>query len=177
MRWILGCVIVAAACGGERDYGPERATAKQAAGRLVKELMPKLVKALGDGPPEHALDVCSKVAQSITADIRESEGVSVRRTSLRCRNPANKPDAEEEKWLQEAMARDTVPTKAESWVSGDELRYVQPIVIKKVCLQCHGTELSPAVRELLGKLYPGDTATGYAEGDLRGIVSVRVPIR
>jgi hypothetical protein len=37
-----------------------------------------------------------------------------------------------------------------------------------LCLQCHGKALAPPVAEKLAELYPGDKATGYEQGDLRG---------
>ncbi|MBZ0088891.1 MAG: DUF2309 domain-containing protein, partial [Thermoanaerobaculia bacterium] len=46
------------------------------------------------------------------------------------------------------------------------------------CGACHGQpgELAPGVAEVLARRYPGDTATGYTAGDLRGAISVRVPL-
>jgi len=45
-------------------------------------------------------------------------------------------------------------------------------------LQCHGArdKLAPGVADALKELYPQDQATGYAVGDLRGAVSVKIPI-
>ena len=37
-----------------------------------------------------------------------------------------------------------------------------------LCLQCHGTAIAPPVAEKLAELYPGDKATGFEQGDLRG---------
>lgn len=54
---------------------------------------------------------------------------------------------------------------------------MKPIFIAgPVCLQCHGApdKLAPGVAEALKDLYP--MATGYAVGDLRGAISVRIPI-
>ena len=43
------------------------------------------------------------------------------------------------------------------------------------CLACHGSEVSPEVREAIAARYPGDRATGFAVGDLRGALWVEVP--
>lgn len=50
----------------------------------------------------------------------------------------------------------------------------EAIVIPKgaPCLMCHGEHIEPAVHARIGGRYPGDEATGYKEGDLRGAFSV-----
>ena len=61
-------------------------------------------------------------------------------------------------------------------------RYVhdmKPIFIAGlVCLQCHGApdKFAPGVADALKEFYPYDQATGYAVGDLRDPVSVKIPI-
>lgn len=48
-----------------------------------------------------------------------------------------------------------------------------------LCLTCHGQpeEIAPEVREKLQTLYPSDQATGYRLNDLRGAVSVAMPLQ
>jgi len=56
---------------------------------------------------------------------------------------------------------------------------MRPIFIAApVCLQCHGepAKLAPGVAEALKELYPDDQATGYSLGDLRGAISIRIPL-
>ena len=55
---------------------------------------------------------------------------------------------------------------------------MRPIVLAPQCLGCHGkvAELAPGVAAVLAQRYPGDLATGYAAGDLRGAFSVRVAL-
>ncbi|MBI3082695.1 MAG: DUF3365 domain-containing protein, partial [Gemmatimonadetes bacterium] len=59
-----------------------------------------------------------------------------------------------------------------------ELQYLRPILVDRRCLACHGDPATfiPEVRAVLAQRYPEDRATGYAVGDLRGAVSVRVPL-
>ncbi len=61
---------------------------------------------------------------------------------------------------------------------GRELRYLRPLFIASVCLQCHGdpATFAPEVGQLLGEEYPEDQAVGYEVGDLRGAVSVQVAL-
>ena len=59
-----------------------------------------------------------------------------------------------------------------------QLQYLRPLLVQRACLACHGdpATFSPEVRAVLARRYPQDRATGYAVGDLRGAVSVRVPL-
>ena len=47
--------------------------------------------------------------------------------------------------------------------------YVEPIMMQPLCLTCHGQELQPDVAAKLAQLYPEDQATGFADGDFRGV--------
>ena len=71
--------------------------------------------------------------------------------------------------------------KYESWKPGQPLEseilvpigkehvgYMEPIIVKPLCLHCHGKSLSPAVKSELKESYPQDKATGFSVGDLRG---------
>lgn len=163
--------------------------ARSATRALVGDLMGELSAALSQGGPPQAVTVCSEVAQEIQARHGEG-GVEVGRTSLRTRNPANRPDAFEHRWLERLEALHAagelppevarvVPVPGDGDGAAQELRYLKPIVIgSDLCLRCHGPRdgLDPEVRRILDERYPDDEATGYAEGDLRGVVTVRVPL-
>ena len=55
------------------------------------------------------------------------------------------------------------------------LGYVEPIRIEALCLNCHGETLTEPVQARLAELYPEDRATGFADGDLRGLFWAVVP--
>ena len=60
-----------------------------------------------------------------------------------------------------------------------QLRALYPIVFPGgVCSRCHGEEgeIDAEVRAAIDERYPQDRATGFRPGDLRGAVSVRVPL-
>ncbi|MHC4493086.1 MAG: Tll0287-like domain-containing protein [Planctomycetota bacterium] len=172
---------LAAACGAgppsDQEIARARAQAEDAAARLMDTLFQELMSALKAGPPEEALGVCGEKAQELTRTIEKETGVSIRRTSLKTRNPLNAADAYERRWLEKAAA--SPPTDAHVEVvevddGGYELRYLRPVRIAKLCTPCHGEALTPAVRDAVRSRYPSDRATGYKPGDLRGAVSVRV---
>jgi hypothetical protein len=54
---------------------------------------------------------------------------------------------------------------------------IAPIPTLPLCLTCHGDpkSFSPELKEALGKHYPADQATGFKDGDLRGVFWARVP--
>jgi hypothetical protein len=186
IRIVLTGLLIAALPAGAADL-PEAAKARIVAGDVLKETRSVLEGALAGGAPAaSALRVCAAVAQDL-ARKHEQEGWRVRRISEKYRNPADEPDADEravlERWAKAHDAGALKPTDEYEEVITENgqrhYRYMKPIFIAgPVCLQCHGApdKLAPGVREALQSLYPGDRATGYAVGDLRGAISVRIPL-
>jgi hypothetical protein len=162
---------------------PEQAVerARAAADALVDELMQRLLAELEEGGPARGVRVCSEVAQEI-AERHSRDGLTVRRVSLRVRNPADEPDPWERAKLEELAALrgdGRMPEELyEIAGKGEEqaLRYLRPIVVVQPCLDCHGDpdRMDPAVVELIRERYPDDRATGYSDGDLRGAISATV---
>jgi len=79
-------------------------------------------------------------------------------TSRVLMNPKNKPDDWEEKVLEKAeITRKSFSTR--EFIDGEEyFRYMRPLVTQKSCLKCHAFQ-------------------GYKEGDIRGGVSVSIPMQ
>lgn len=157
--------------------------ARSAADALGSQLQGRLLAAIEDGGPMQAVDVCTVEAQQIARSL-SVDGAVVRRVSLRTRNPANDPDAHERGILEEWAAvwgEEEVP--GEVWEVVDQdgrptLRYMRAIPLAGPCTTCHGEpeQMAPDVLALIRRLYPEDRAVGYAPGDLRGAVSVSVPL-
>jgi hypothetical protein len=165
---------------------PEVERARAVAVQVLDETRAVLESALQGGQAATALRICASVAQSI-ARRHASEGWRVRRVSEKVRNPADIPDVDElavlRAWQEDKKAGRFAPTtEHKEIVTADGHRYVhymKPIFIAgPVCLRCHGTpdQLAPGVADVLKELYPEDQATGYAVGDLRGAISVKIPI-
>ena len=165
----------------ERDTALEKG--RQAADALVQSLLnAQLKSAMEAGGPENAIQVCQQVAQPMTASTANAfEGVSIRRTSLKVRNPANAPDAIDrellEAWQVGHDAGHKLPQE-DIVRDGGVARYYKPIGVKALCLNCHGDRsvLKPEVVALLKQHYPEDQAHGYREGDFRGVVRVDVTL-
>lgn len=123
------------------------------------------------------------VGSEIASDFTLLTGWKLKQTSLKVRNPSNAPDKWEEKVLRSFEA--TEGSKAVSFGEIVEIdgrktyRYMKPIYVNKTCLECHSKKekLKPAVRLFMTRKYPHDMAHGYKEGDIRGGISIAIPIK
>lgn len=172
----------AAAAADTAPPGEAVERARTAANALGRELQGRLLAALDSGGPGRAVAYCADSAQALTAR-HAREGVYLRRVSLRVRNPANRPDAVEERrlrYLDSLHRAGSLPgevVQSRRLSSGERVvEYARPILVQQRCLACHGdpAQLAPGVREILTTRYASDQATGYRAGDLRGMISVRV---
>jgi hypothetical protein len=167
------------------DAAEIRALGERVIAQLGATLLNEVSTAMAQNGPEKAIEVCHLKALPLS---RETLGgqpriTAIKRTSLRVRNSANTPDAAEQLALTRAVEHLaagsppavliqtlTVPDKPVEW------RVYRPVMMAPACVTCHGPRenLAPAVRTRLAALYPDDQATGYAEGDWRGLIRVSV---
>lgn len=191
---LLTALLLVSGCGGEKgeeaaatDAGvPAEALAKArlAADALTTELKKEWAAAMSEGGPVHAINVCAEVAPEV-ARTHSVDGVSVRRVAVKARNPNNRPaDPWEEAQIQilsGQLQSGEMPKEYYEVVEAEDgskaFRYLRPIEVGAVCLNCHGdvASIDPEVMEAIQEVYPEDEATGFAAGDLRGVVSVTVP--
>ncbi len=102
-----------------------------------------------------------------------STGLALKQTSEKYRNPVNQPDAFEKAVLVKFGSPGWEKGKGYAEVVNEKgrkvVRYLQPLYIATACLSCHG--------EPKGELdAAGRAKEGYREGELRGAVSVTVPV-
>lgn len=185
-KLVLGAAALAALAAAPAQPPAELAAARETAKQVMTGTKALLEAELQAKGAAGALGSCSRVALDL-ARAHEKEGWRVRRVSDRLRNPADAPDGWERRQLARFAAehrREPLAPDAEAWeVVGGKgrrvLRYAKPVVIPgEVCLRCHGdaARFEAAVRDSLARLYPRDRATGYRVGDLRGAVSVSIPL-
>jgi len=152
--------------------------------KVATTLPPKLIVALQDeikkSGPEGAIPVCKDMAPKMAGEISQQTGWKIKRVSLKARNDARAiPDAWEKAALEDfdkRAAAGEAPGKLEKGEKvGNEYRFVKALPVQTLCLSCHGPaeQLSPAIKAALGQHYPSDRATGYSEGQIRGVISVR----
>jgi hypothetical protein len=146
---------------------------------LQGALLSRLREEMARGGPPAAITVCRDEAQAITARIAKEQGVALGRTSDRLRSSANAPPA----WARETVATSAGKRAAEvqqlTFDLGDRVGVLRPIATADTCTSCHGapSSIEPQVRDVLATAYPGDKATGFAPGDLRGWMWAEVPRR
>lgn len=155
-------------------------TGMEASDALIKSLGGQLKAAMQASGPVGAIQVCQQVALPLTTATGESmEGVTMRRTSVRVRNPENRPDARDLRILEIFAAKagnaEGPPEPVIEWSEGTA-HFYRPLMMQEVCLNCHGDPASfPAdLQQTLAALYPEDEATGFAAGELRGVIRVDV---
>lgn len=157
------------------------AAARAAAKGLGETLKAQLVAAIKAGGPVAAVGVCRSIAPAIAEDQSQAHAVKVGRTALKVRNPANAPDAFERRVLEDfvrkinAGADPASLEHAETVTQNGEsvFRYMKAIpTAAEPCLTCHGSNLEPALKAEIQRLYPDDQATGFDPGELRGAFTV-----
>lgn len=166
----LPAVLQASDAGNEVDRA---GAAVEAFGAALKS---ELMAAMQSGGALEAIQVCHARADEIAENISREAGMKVSRISARNRNPANAAgdwqmevlrSFEERKQAGESPAMLTWSQTVETG-TGNEFRFMKAIPTAGLCLQCHGTAIAPEVSAKIRALYPGDRATGYSEGDIRG---------
>jgi hypothetical protein len=134
-----------------------------------------LLKTIGLSGVTGAVEYCNIHAFPITAHFADTFQAEIRRTSLKYRNPSNKPDELEtgmlEKWEEMVAAGDTLQPLI--YRDADlKVHYFQPIMVAEVCLKCHGDvgkQVQVSDYDFIRSKYPDDLAIGYQQGDLRGM--------
>jgi hypothetical protein len=138
-----------------------------------RDLQAALRSGLASGPAA-AINACRLEAPQI-AERYSQEGVRIGRASHRLRNPDNVTPAwvtpTLEAWLESSTPHEPVVVE----LGEDRVGYVEAIVTKPLCLTCHGETLAPEISAELESHYPEDQATGFGEGDLRGVFWVEFP--
>jgi len=160
--------------------------ARKVAGSVPPKLLAVLTEEIGKNGPEGAILVCRDKAPQLAKAASDETGWSVRRVSLRNRNPRAMPDGWERAALEDfdrrAASGESATTleKAEIVTEGGKqsYRYMRALPTQSLCLNCHGSpeQLTPAVMEKLKALYPDDKAVGYRPGDIRGAMTIRKPV-
>lgn len=156
---------------------------RQLAMQLGGQLKAELGRAIAEGGPIAAINVCYLRAPEIAAQLSQASGARVGRTALRVRNPSNAPDDLERSVLEQFAADLGAgpidrPLEAVFEIRrGDavERRYMRAIPTDALCLTCHGKSIAPELAAAIARDYPKDQATGFELGQLRGAFSVVWP--
>ncbi len=144
-----------------------------------KALGSQLKQAIADGGVVQAVQFCNAAAPAILDSLETNIPTTIKRASLRFRNPLDRPSDSESvilKRYQTQLSASENPQPVVEVLNDNQILYARPIVLDTpLCLNCHGTpetEVSEEVLEVLRQHYPEDNALGHQMGDLRGIWSV-----
>lgn len=152
---------------------------KKIATETFAELSGRLAEALEQGGVAYAIPFCRQVALPLADSLGQANTATIRRTSLRVRNPADAPLAWEADLLQQFATADEAGEDLQPLVQklpDGTVVFAAPIRVQPLCLQCHGRlgeTLKTADYAVIQQHYPNDQAIGYALGDLRGMWSIQ----
>jgi uncharacterized protein DUF3365 len=176
MLFCLGNSLTVSSSDGSTDVDPRVAESRMAVKAFGGQLVKELKQALEEGGPVKAIKVCNVEAPQIADAVSEERHLQIGRTSLKTRNPNNKPDAWEQKVLEEFEQRkqngEDIATLEYHEQTDQGFRYMKAIPTKGLCLTCHGETLPEPVKATLADYYPNDTATGFKVGDIRGAFTI-----
>ncbi len=134
----------------------------------------ELKAALQRGGVAEAVNYCNLNAIPITDSLATFYKVSIKRATAKPRNQANLATAAELEILsvwedKKANGGEISPVLFEGETSVD---FYSPIVLQEMCTACHGVKgktFTVDAETIIKNKYPEDKATGYIEGDLRGM--------
>ena len=178
----LALLLLTPALAGADEQAPHQSdeALKTAAVGLIQQfagqIQPLLRQTVSENGPAAAIPVCASVAPAVARQLSAESGWQIRRVSLQPRNPAAAPDAWERSSmtrLAEEYARTGQQTPLVTARHQGDFRVLKPQWVEPLCLQCHGENIQPEVQAAIDRQYPGDQATGYRIGELRGAISLR----
>lgn len=154
------------------------AVAEQFQGALKAQLK----AALEEGGPMQAVAVCHDAAPAIAMAESARSGAEVSRVAAKNRNPDGglfDEIAPHYARLEKAAMQRGKPASV-VWTSGTgdaaQVNVLRAIPMQeKPCMVCHGPSVDPALKARIEALYPGDAATGFEPGDMRGAMLIRWP--
>jgi Protein of unknown function (DUF3365) len=148
---------------------------------LVQKLTHQLKEQMQISGPIGALNYCTQNALPITDQIAEESNTSIKRVSLKNRNPINTASPIEKillnRWEKIYLSGQPLPVYEIQLHGNGKYTYYKPIVINnEACLKCHGDiEADSPLYKAIRTAYPEDQATGYRMGDLRGMIVITLP--
>jgi Protein of unknown function (DUF3365) len=124
-----------------------------------------------------AIEYCNVNAYAITS-LYAKDDIIIRRTAEKYRNPGNAPDSIEKIVFAHYISfiKNKQPLENVVLESSGNIHYFKPIILQRMCTNCHGianSDIQAGVIEEIRKRYPADMATGFSEGDLRGMWHIR----
>ena len=138
----------------------------------------QLVEVMNEGGVVQAVPFCNMMAIHLTNEMSEKYNATIKRTSSKLRNMNNKPNGDEAKILlfyKNLLDTNKQPIPIVELDKSGNPHFYSPILLQQKCLACHGdigVNVTHKTDSIIKSYYPDDLATGFEEGDLRGIWSI-----
>lgn len=151
---------------------------KEIAQATFKELSTNLMAQMKAGGPAQAIPFCKLQAAPITNALSNKYNVVIKRTSNKLRSCNNDPSERELEIMdtyEQLMLENKELTPIVEIDKNQKKHFYAPIKIQANCLTCHGKlneTLTVKTDSIIKSIYQFDIATGYNEGDLRGLWSI-----
>lgn len=175
----FGLLTLFAGCAGTTEVAREKPIpadtverARTLAATFKGSLKTALMEGLASGPAE-TIEACAFIAPELAADLSVA-GARIGRTSHRLRNPANTGAAWVQPLVEEYRLSGADAAPKAVWIDESTVGYVEPLYVGQPCLVCHGETVSGEVLAEIRAVYPEDNATGFREGEFRGVVWVEI---
>jgi hypothetical protein len=149
---------------------PATDRAEQAFEEFRTRFMARLEEELGRGGPVAALSVYRDEAARLAGELGRKHNMRIGRTSHHLRSPRNAPPRWAEPHVTVANARTAADAPTRVVDLDPVVGVLAPLETTEVCMLCHGPadQLSPEILGAIRKSYPGDRATGFTPGQVRG---------
>jgi hypothetical protein len=157
-----------------KEVGQYTIKGKEIGQAVLKKLGGNLMQQMKNGGVKQAIPFCNVAAIPLTEELSKKYNVSIKRTSHKLRNTKNKLTLKEDDILKHYITSISNGEKVKPIVTKDDnlkIHFYAPIKMKKKCLVCHG-DISKQTDSIIKSYYPKDLATGFKEGDIRGLMSI-----
>lgn len=154
---------------------------KEIAQSTAKRMLSEVGKNMKEGGLMQAAAFCNAHAPGITDEMSTQNGVIIKRTSHKLRNEQNAPSPREQEMIEQYLKLKTDSQELKPLVEKNadgSIQFYAPIMVADKCTVCHGVmneTLTVQNDSIIKTLYPNDKATGFKEGDVRGIWSITFP--
>lgn len=141
-------------------------------------LLVHVAKAIQHHGTAGAVDFCNERAIPLTDSVSQTTASHIQRLSNRNRNPLNAIRTPQDSMAWKQLNDSQHPKKELIINQNGTSFYYKPIKLgMPVCLECHGSkekDISPETLHAILEKYPLDKATGYKQGELRGMWKIKL---
>lgn len=142
------------------------------------ELSSQLMAQMKEGGPVKAIPFCKLEAKGILQELSEKYDAQVKRSSDLLRSCKIEPTERELEVIyayKDSLSKNKDLKPIVEIDTDQKKHFYAPIIVQAKCLVCHGEvnkTMAVSTDSIIKSYYPFDIATGYKEGDVRGVWSI-----